>query len=287
MSELDLTGSSAYQALLAGAPLTEALPRNGDAYEPRRIEEAFEAFRRHIAALQSELSDLRTQAVRQRTEPARGEEARAETVSIVQKATELARLIEQDARDSAARQIAHLAEELAPRRRELHEREVAIERERVEILEAAHAEAEAQLEGAARRATEELSQAKGQAETILQQARREASELRAAALADAEQMQERARADAARMRRRAGAEPSSPAEKPARARRSEQEAPPEDERPETGPEPAPPAAEAPAPAPEPKKAERAEQFTAPPLSLEDLAARGVSRLRSEDELPER
>jgi hypothetical protein len=256
MSEVD-TSTAAYEALLASLPLPEALPRGGDTYEPKKIEEAFDAFRRHIAALQSEVYELKMQAA-QRPEPVAGDAARAETVRLVQAGAELARAIEQEARDAAAMQIAQLAEELAPRRRELRERELAIERERVEILEVAQTEVQAQLEGAERRAAEELAQAKSQAEKILQQARREASELSASAQSEVEQMLERARAESR-----------------GRARRGEKAAPPPQERADVEPAPTEPAPEAAPPS------EAAPPFTTPPLSLEDLAARGVSRLRSE------
>ncbi len=273
------TPAAAYEALLAGAPLPDALPRsNGNAYEPGRIEEVFDAFRRHIAALQSEVYELKTQAA-ERPDPLPGSAARAETLQIVRAATELAQQIEQEARDAAARQITQLAEELAPRKRELHEREAAIERERVEIIEAAQAEAHAQLEGADRRAAEELTQARAQAEKILQQARREASELRASAQSEVEQMLDRARVKTREASRRTEkAPPSPPPPSPAERANGKPAAPPAPER--TNGKPAPRA-------PGPTRArEAATEFTTPPLSLEDLAARGVTRLRSESDAPE-
>ncbi len=252
-------GSSGRQAVLTALPLLEALPRHGDGYEAKTIEEAFDAFRRHIAALQSELYELKIHA-NHAPAPLPGDATRAETLRLVQAGTELARAIEQDARETAARQLARLTEELAPRRRELQEREAAIDQERRQILDAAQADAQAQLAETERRAAEKHAQAAEEAEKILQQARREASELRASAQSEVERMLEQARADArvrARPDERATAAPS---------------------RDQSAPEPAPSA-----PEPAPSAPEPAPSFPTPPLSPEDLAARSFSRLRADSE----
>jgi hypothetical protein len=268
------------QTVLTALPLLEALPRQGDSYEPKKVEEAFDAFRRHIAALQSELYELKIRA-NKFPDPLPGEAPRAETLRLVQTATELAQAIEQDARDTAARQLARLEDEQARRRRELEEREATAERERRQVHDAAVAEGRAQLTEAERRAAQERAQAEAEAEKILQQARREASELRASAQREIERMMEQARSDAQPLAR---PEQNGTAA-PAKVRTTPPAVVPTPEPPPPTAEPAPSTAE-----PAPSTVERARSsseptpsFSAPPLSPEDLAARSVSRLRADSE----
>jgi len=185
-----LSGGSAVSA----APELRQLPRRGEGYDPEKVEEVFDAFRRQIGALQAELYELKTHGGPE-SAPLPGDEARAETLRLVQAGTELAQAIEQDARETAARQLARLEEELAARMRELDEREAAIEREHRQILNAAQAEARAQLAEAERRAAEELAQAEARAEQILEQAHSQAAELRASAHDEIERMVEEAHTD--------------------------------------------------------------------------------------------
>jgi hypothetical protein len=246
------------QTVLTALPLLEALPRQGDSYEPKKVEEAFDAFRRHIAALQSELYELKIRANKV-PDPLPGEAPRAETLELVRTASELAQAIEQDARDTAARQLARLEDEQARRRRELEEREATAERERRQVHDAAVAEARAQLTEAERRAAQERAQAEAEAEKILQQARREANELRASAQSEIERMMEQARSGGQLLAPPEQNGTAAPAVVPT-------------------PEPPPPTAE-----PAPSTPEPAASFSAPPLSPEDLAARSVSRLRADSE----
>jgi len=257
---------AARQTVLTALPLLEALPRQGDSYEPKKIEEAFDAFRRHIAALQSELYELKIRANKV-PDPLPGEGTRGETLKLVQTASELAQAIEQDARETAARQLARLEDEQARRRRELEEREATAERERRQVHDAAVAEARAQLTEAERRAAQQRAEAEAEAERILQQARREASELRASAQSEIERMLEQARSDAQVLAR--------PEENGTAASVEIQTAPPTVV---PTPEPTPPTAE-----PAPSTREPAPSFSAPPLSPEDLAARSVSRLRADSD----
>ncbi len=185
-----LSGGSAVSA----PPELRQLPRRGEGYDPEKVEEVFDAFRRQIGALQAELYELKTHGGREPV-PLPGDEARAETLRLVQAGTELAHAIEQDARETAARQLARLEEELAARTRELDERNAAIEREHRQALDAAQAEARAQLAEAERRAAEELAQAEMQAEQILEQAYSQAAELRASAHDEVERMVEEAPLD--------------------------------------------------------------------------------------------
>jgi hypothetical protein len=268
---------AARQTVLTALPLLEALPRQGDSYEPKKIEEAFDSFRRHIAALQSELYELKIRA-NQAPAPLPGDADRAETLRLVQAAAELAQAIEQDARETAARQLARIEDEQTGLRRELAEQQAAAEQEHRQILDAAQTEAQAQLTEAARRATEERTQAEAEAEKILQQARREASELSASTQSEIERMLEQARADAQRLASR-------PAEN-ATAPQAEAQAAPQAAA--AAADPAPAASEA-AAAAEPARSAveltpaREPTFSAPPLSPEDLAARSVSRLRGDAE----
>ena len=188
MSEgASLSGGSA----LSAPPELRQLPRRDEGYDPEKVEEVFDAFRRQIGALQAELYELKTHGGREPA-PLPGEEVRAETLRLVQAGAELAQAIEQDAHETAARQLARLEEELAARTRELDEREAAIEREHRQILDAAQAEARAQLAEAERQAAEELAQAELRAEQILEQAHSQAAELRASAHDEIERMVEQA-----------------------------------------------------------------------------------------------
>jgi hypothetical protein len=259
------------QTVLTALPLLEALPRQGDSYEPKKIEEAFDAFRRHIGALQSELYELKIRA-NQAPDPLPGDAARAETLKLVQAAGELAQAIEQDARETAARQLARLEEEQARRRRDLDEREATAERERRQVLDAAQAEAQAQLTEAERRAGEQRAQAEAQAEKILQQARREASELSASAQSEIERMLEQARSKAQLL----ALPDESAMAAPAEVQTAPQAVVPATEPAPVATEPAPVATEPPGSTPGPA-------FSAPPLSPEDLAARSISRLRGHSE----
>jgi multidrug efflux pump subunit AcrA (membrane-fusion protein) len=269
----DAAPDTGRQTVLTALPLLEALPRQGDSYEPKKVEEAFDAFRRHIAALQSELYELKIRANKV-PDPLPGEAPRAETLELVRTASELAQAIEQDARDTAARQLARLEDEQARRRRELEEREATAERERRQVHDAAVAEARAQLTEAERRAAQERAQAEAEAEKILQQARREANELRASAQSEIERMMEQAA--------RSGGQLLAPPEQngtaaPAVVPTSEPPPPTAEPAPST-PEPASSSVK-----PAPTTPEPAASFSAPPLSPEDLAARSVSRLRADSE----
>jgi signal transduction histidine kinase len=275
---------AARQTVLTALPLLEALPRQGDSYEPKKVEEAFDSFRRHIAALQSELYELKIRA-NQAPDPLPGDADRAETLRLVQAAGELAQAIEQDARETAARQLARLEDEQARLRRELAEQQATVERERGQILDAAQAEARAQLAEAERHAAGEHLKAVAEAEKILQQARREASELSASAQSEIERMLERARSDAQLLARadENGKAASAHVQTPSQAGVPTPGAPASSPEPAlSNEEAAPPAAE-----PEPSTAEPSTPepaFSAPPLSPEDLAARSVSRLRGDSEL---
>jgi vacuolar-type H+-ATPase subunit H len=271
---------AARQTVLTALPLLEALPRQGDSYEPKKIEEAFDSFRRHIAALQSELYELKIRA-NQAPAPLPGDADRAETLRLVQAAAELAQAIEQDARETAARQIARIEDEQAALRRELAEQQALAEQERRQILDAAQTEAQAQLTEAVRRATEERTQAEAEAEKILQQARREASELSASAQSEIERMLGQARADAQLLASRPNENGTAP-QNEAHAAPQAEPAPATTKPTPTAAEPAAPAAEPAPPAVEPPPAPEP-AFSAPPLSPEDLAARSVSRLRGDSE----
>jgi hypothetical protein len=174
-------------------PELRYLPRGPDGYDEEKVEEAFEAFRRQIAALQAEIYELKTQGGGG-AEPLPGDAARAETLRLVQAGTELAHAIEQDARETASRQLAAVEEEAAAARCELDERKAALEQERVQMLEAAEAQARAQLDEVERHAAEAISRADVRAEEIVEQARLEADELRAAAQEEVERRLEQATA---------------------------------------------------------------------------------------------
>lgn len=167
------------------APELRQLRRSAEGYDAATVEEAFEAFRRQIAALQAEIYELRTEKP-PAAYPLPGEASRAEALRLVQAGAELAQAIEHDARQTAATQLAFVEEELAARRSELDEREAALEQERRRVLEAAEDQARAQLAEAERRAADEIAQAEARAQLLYEQARLQVEELRAAARDDGE-----------------------------------------------------------------------------------------------------
>jgi F0F1-type ATP synthase membrane subunit b/b' len=187
---------------LTGLPRLEDLPRSGDGYDPDRVREAFDAFRRHSAQLQAQLRVLQAAGRSAQVEPT-GHAVRMDALHLIRAAAEFADTIERDAQTASAAQLGRTEEEVRRRQRELQEREAEIERyrqeserQRAEMLNAARNESRELLAKSHADATRELQEAEAKGNRLLEQSRHQATELTNAARAEVEQTLEWARAQA-------------------------------------------------------------------------------------------
>ena len=199
---------------LTPLPDVRELPVADRGYDRARVEEAFEAFRRHATALQAQLRVLHAAPRSAVTEPT-GHAVRMDALHLVRAAAEFADTIERDAQDAAAKQIARAEQEIREREVKFQQHEAEIERirketerQRVEILKAARTEAQDIVAKSNRESSQELRTAEASSARLLEQARHQATELTNAARAEVEQTLEwaRAQADVIVQRARTGAE---------------------------------------------------------------------------------
>jgi F0F1-type ATP synthase membrane subunit b/b' len=199
---------------LTPLPRIEDLPTATNGYERERVEEAFDAFRRHVTSLQANLRVLQAAPRRGVTEPS-GHAVRMDALHLVRSAAEFADTIERDAQEAATKQVAKAEQEIRESQLELQQQEAEIarirqetERQRSEVLNASRSEAREILANANRDASAELRQAETSGTRLLEQSRHQATELTNAARAEVEQTLEwaRAQAEAIVQRARGGAE---------------------------------------------------------------------------------
>jgi hypothetical protein len=188
-------------APLTPLPRVEDIPRVGDGYDRDKVEEAFDAFRRHVKQLQARLHVLQV-AGGSAGEPS-GHAVRMDALHLIRAASEFADAIEQDAQRASAAQFARTEAEVSRKQQQLRERESEIEqyrqeseRQRSEVLNAARNEARDLLANSTREATEEVREAEARAARLVEQARHQATELTNATRAEVEQTLEWARAQA-------------------------------------------------------------------------------------------
>ena len=192
---------------LTPLPRIEDLPIAEQGYDRDQVEEAFDAYRRHVTALQANLRVL--QAAPRGAEPS-GHAVRMDSLHLVRAAAEFADTIEQDAQEAAARQIGRAEQEIREHQIELQQREAEIsrirqetERQRVEVLNAARNESKEILAKASSDAATELREAEAAGSRLLEQSRHQATELTNAARAEVEKTLEWARAQAETITQRA------------------------------------------------------------------------------------
>ena len=199
---------------LTPLPRLEDLPSASDGFDRAKVQEAFDAFRRHLTSLQANLRVLQAAPKSAITEPS-GHAVRMDALHIVRAAAEFADTIERDAQDAAAKQVGRAEVEIREKQMELqqHEAEIArirqeTERQRTEILSAARKESREILTKANRDATAELREAENRGNRLTEQSRHHATELTNSARAEMEQALEwaRAQADVIVQRARMGAE---------------------------------------------------------------------------------
>jgi F0F1-type ATP synthase membrane subunit b/b' len=199
---------------LTPLPRLEDLPGAADGYDRGKVQEAFDAFRRHVTSLQANLRVLQAAPKSAISEPS-GHAVRMDALHIVRAAAEFADTIERDAQDAAAKQVGRAEQEIREKQLELQQQEAEIarirqetERQRTEILSASRKEAREILTKANRDATAELREAEVRGNRLTEQSRHQATELTNAARAEVEQTLEwaRAQADVIIQRARMGAE---------------------------------------------------------------------------------
>ena len=189
-------------ATLTSLPRVEDLPTTRDGYDPQRVRDAFDAFRRHATQLQAQLRVMQAAGGSAQLEPT-GHAVRMDALHLIRAAAEFADTLERDAQTASASQLRRTEEEISRRQRELQEREADVdsyraesERQRTEILNAAKKEARDLVTKANAEASRELREAEARGDRLLEQARHQATELTNATRAEVEQTLEWARAQA-------------------------------------------------------------------------------------------
>ncbi len=199
---------------LTSLPRIDDLSTAAQGYERVKVEEAFDAFRRHVTSLQANLRVLQAAPRQSIVEPS-GHAVRMDTLHLIRAAAEFADTIERDAQEAASKQVARAEQEIREAQMELQQQEAEIarirqetERQRAEIMNAARTEAREILTKANRDSSQEMRQAESSGARLLEQSRHQATEMTNAARAEVEQTLEwaRAQADVIVQRARAGAE---------------------------------------------------------------------------------
>jgi hypothetical protein len=85
---------------LTSLPRVEDIPRAGDGLDQGKVEEAFDAFRRHVTALQAQLRVLQSAPRSAIAEPS-GHAVRMDALHLIRSAAEFADTIERDAQVAA------------------------------------------------------------------------------------------------------------------------------------------------------------------------------------------
>src|SRR5437016_9354523 len=116
---------------LTSLPQVEDLPRTRDGYDPERVQDAFEAFRRHAAQLQAQLRVVQAAGRSAQVDPT-GHAVRMDALHLIRAAAEFADTLERDAQNASAAQLARTEEEVSRRQHTLTDRETEIERYRAE-----------------------------------------------------------------------------------------------------------------------------------------------------------
>jgi hypothetical protein len=190
------------QPAITSLPRVEDLPIAAQGYDADRVQDAFEAFRRHVVQLQAQLRVLQAAGQGSSVEPT-GHAVRMDALHLIREAAAFADVLERDAQRASATQLGKTEQEVRRQQSELSRRETEIERyrqeserQRAEIVNAARNEARQLLADTNRQATQELREAEARGAKLLEQSRHQATELTNAARAEVEQTLEWARAQA-------------------------------------------------------------------------------------------
>ena len=198
------------QPAITSLPRVEDLPVGPDGYDQQRVQDAFEAFRRHVVQLQAQLRVLQAAGQGGAQVDPTGHAVRMDALHLIREAAEFADVLERDAQRASAAQLSRTEQEVRRKQTELQKREGEVdsfrqesERQRAEIVNAARNEARQLLADANRQATQELREAEARGSRLLEQARHQATELTNSARAEVEQTLEWARAQATAIMTRA------------------------------------------------------------------------------------
>ena len=96
---------------LTSLPRIDDLPTAAQGYERVKVEEAFDAFRRHVTSLQTNLRVLQAAPRKGTAEPI-GHAVRMDTLHLIRAAAEFADTIERDAQEAATTQVARAEQEI-------------------------------------------------------------------------------------------------------------------------------------------------------------------------------
>lgn len=196
---------------LTSLPNADDLPlTRGGGYDPQRVREAFDTFRRHVLQLQTQLRVTQAASRAQPAAEAPGHTVRMDALHVIRAAADFADVIERDAQKASAQQLHRTEAEISRRQRELQEEERRIdrfrddsERQRDELLKNAKNEARELLANANRDATAEVREAEARGARLLEQARHQATDLTNTMRAEVDQTLDWARAQAAATLQRA------------------------------------------------------------------------------------
>jgi hypothetical protein len=197
------------QSAITSLPRVEDLPVAERGYDQQRVQDAFEAFRRHAVQLQAQLRVLQAAGQGAHVDPT-GHAVRMDSLHLIREAAEFADVLERDAQRASAAQLSRTEQEVRRKQTDLATREGEIERfrqeserQRAEIVNAARNEARQLLADANRQATQELREAEARGAKLLEQSRHQATELTNSARAEVEQTLEWARTQATAIMARA------------------------------------------------------------------------------------
>ncbi len=193
-----------------------ALPRvdelrhsEGGGFEEAQVTQAFEAFRRHITQLQTQLRVLQAAGRSSDVQPS-GHAVRMDALHLVRAAAEFADALEKDAQGAAARQIGRAEGEISDKQREFHKTELQIEqqrqeaeRRRNELLNEARREARELVSKAEKDSKQFVQEAEARGDRLLEQARHQAVELTNSVRAEVDQSLEWSRIQATEIHKRA------------------------------------------------------------------------------------
>ena len=97
---------------LTSLPQARDLPAAADGYERAKVEEAFDAFRRHVTSLQAQPARAPGRARAGASAEPTGHAVRMDSLHLIRAAAEFADTIERDAQEAAAKQIARAEQEM-------------------------------------------------------------------------------------------------------------------------------------------------------------------------------
>jgi hypothetical protein len=192
-------------APLSSLPSVDDLPvTRGGGYDPQRVRDAFDTFRRHVLQLQAQLRVTQAASRAPAAAEAPGHAIRMDALHVIRAAADFADTIERDAQKASAQQLQRAESEISSRQRQLREDEQRVERfredsdrQRDELLKNAKNEARELLAKANRDATAEVREAEARGARLLEQSRHQATELTNTVRAEVDQTLDWARAQAA------------------------------------------------------------------------------------------